>query len=411
MRPAISTIPTETTHDGIKYLRRSYRKHVVVFFDESLCKIFHAKFNHTKKRTRQFLYSKNLLEFLVLNPNIMLHFTEREKHAPFVVKGNNYFVNINSYIDFCKKISSSTEGRAQAFFGQHINYEDVMPTELRSKVLNSATLDELLPVLEQMDESSITRLHKLLSTKNGIKNGTESMEGFATHIKNSAKSSRKRTILNAEYPKIQLETLKEYKQFLLNNLDKNETFIQNWVDGKIDHDGNKISGTPEEIARLRKSRCLIFGLEFINHKREGAASQKRFDILTRMADGRNEYVLIELKSPSGKVFDVREEANRNGGKSTTYSLSDDISRALPQIASYKGLLRDASNVEWQQIGYSPGEVVKSIILVGTRPKNDLVWDDNYMHLKNGLSSTIEIMTYTDLLERLDATIQNLAENL
>jgi hypothetical protein len=162
---------------------------------------------------------------------------------------------------------------------------------------------------------------------------------------------------------------------------------------------------------LKRSRCLIFGLEFVNHKREVAASQKRFDILTRVADGRNEYVLIELKSPCGSVFNVKTETNNNGGKSTTYSLSDDIARALPQIAGYKGLLQDASNVEWQKIGYARGEIVKSIVLVGTRPGNDLVWDDNYRHLRNGLSSSIEIMTYTDLLEKLDATIKNLEENL
>jgi len=89
---------------------------------------------------------------------------------------------------------------------------------------------------------------------------------------------------------IRIQTLKEYKQFLIDNLDKNESFIQSWLD--------------EENGKYRKQRCLIFGIEFIDHKREGELDRKRFDILTRASLSSNEYVIIELKSPKNDVFKI-----------------------------------------------------------------------------------------------------------
>ncbi|MDZ7693965.1 MAG: hypothetical protein U5K69_23080 [Balneolaceae bacterium] len=91
---------------------------------------------------------------------------------------------------------------------------------------------------------------------------------------------------------VKIQTLKEYRDFLKNNLNKNETFIQDWLD--------------EKDGKYRKQRCLIFGLEFIDHKREGELSRKRFDILTRSSMSKNEYVIFELKSPSDEIFRVRE---------------------------------------------------------------------------------------------------------
>lgn len=116
---------------------------------------------------------------------------------------------------------------------------------------------------------------------------------------------------------VEINHLKKYKQFLSNNLDKNETFIQNWLD--------------EDDGKYRRQRCLIFGLEYIDHKREGAMESKRFDLLTRASKEKNEYVLIELKSPCDEVFKVKEISNNNQGKSYEYHLSNAISRSIPQI--------------------------------------------------------------------------------
>lgn len=391
--------------DGYRKLR--YPNGTFIYFSEDLAKVFHSKFNH-KKRTKQFPYFRNLIDFIQVNPSICIHFTIEQSHAPFVIEGNDYFVNIDSYVDFCKKIESSTQGRAQAFFGQHINHSKFLTSDEKHDIVSSASLEEIIDVANNMGESDRQALLNGISESNNI---NLTLPEFTEEIAHSTASIEKRKVIIASYPHVQLETLKEHRAFLANNLDKNETFIQNWIDAKIDNMGQALDCDDEYRDKLKRSRCLIFGLEYLNHKREGPISQKRFDLLTKISDGRSEYVLIELKSPSGRVFDIAVKKNTNEGESTTYSLSDDIARAIPQIFSYKGLLSNASNTDWQRYGLSRGEVVKSIILVGTRLDDNPVWNDHYMDLKRGLSSSIEIMTYTDLLDKLDSTIKNLEVNL
>jgi len=197
---------------------------------------------------------------------------------------------------------------------------------------------------------------------------------------------------------IRIQTLKEYKQFLTDNLDKNEKFIQDWLD--------------EENGKFRKQRCLIFGIEFIDHKREGELSRKRFDILTRASLTSNEYVIIELKSPKDNVFKIIENQSIQGGKSVEYHLSPEISRAIPQILRYKSKFENKSedDDDLKRIGIKKGLVKKCIILIGEK-SNDPIWVDHFVNLKNNLSNTLEIWTYSDLIEKLEITIKNLEENL
>lgn len=191
-----------------------------------------------------------------------------------------------------------------------------------------------------------------------------------------------------------LELLREYKVFLENALNENETYIQNWLD--------------EGKGAYRKQRCLIFGLEYIDHKREGAVQGKRFDILTRASELNNEYVLIELKSPSADVFDVKEETNSNGGKTVTYSISRDLARAIPQILQYRQRFEAApsDSEDLQRVGVAAGTISKCMIVIGER-KTDAVWQSHFDQLKRSLSGGIEIVTYTDLINKLTLTISNL----
>lgn len=195
-----------------------------------------------------------------------------------------------------------------------------------------------------------------------------------------------------------LQTLRDYRNFLLENLDKNEKFIQNWLD--------------EDSGKHRKQRCLIFGLEFTDHKREGELSRKRFDILTRTNELSNEYVLFELKSPCDDVFKITEVDNSNGGKSTEYHLSSQISRSIPQILHYKNLLESKhdGDDDLQRIGIKAGKVSKCIILIGQRANNP-IWESHFRSLKSNFSNSLEIWTYTDLINKLNVTIKNLEENL
>lgn len=192
-----------------------------------------------------------------------------------------------------------------------------------------------------------------------------------------------------------LELLKKYRKFLNDNLDKNETFIQNWLD--------------ENEGKYRKERCVIFGLEYINHKREGELSRKRFDILTTTNELSREYVIMELKSPTDEVFKIVEKDNGNGGKATEYHLSDGLSRSIPQILHYKRLYDQKSDGDddLQRIGTRSGRVIKCVIVVGQK-HDDPVWKEHFYSLTENLSG-IEIWTYTYLIEKLDAVIKNLEE--
>lgn len=197
---------------------------------------------------------------------------------------------------------------------------------------------------------------------------------------------------------VKIQTLKEYKEFLIRNLDKNEKFIQSWLDA--------------DSGKHRKQRCLIFGLEFIDHKREGELSSKRFDILTRASNTKNEYVIFELKSPCDDVFKIEVRNTANEGKSTEYHLSPEISRAIPQILHYKNLFesKSASDDDLQRLGIEPGKVTKCIILIGKRP-HDHVWESHFNSIRSNFSNILEIWTYSDLIDKLDITVKNLEDNL
>ncbi|MFZ1789194.1 MAG: Shedu anti-phage system protein SduA domain-containing protein [Saprospiraceae bacterium] len=198
---------------------------------------------------------------------------------------------------------------------------------------------------------------------------------------------------------IRIQALKEYREFLIQNLSENETFIQNWLD--------------EDSGKYRKQRCLIFGLEFIDHKREGQLSSKRFDILTRSSVHQNEYAIIELKSPKDEIFKIKEVENSNGGTSVEYHLSPELSRAIPQILRYKSKF-DSTAVDdddLRRIGIEKGTIKKCIILLGVRHFDDSIWENHFSSLKSNLSNTLEIWTYSDLIEKLEVTLMNLEENL
>ncbi|MBK9254613.1 MAG: DUF4263 domain-containing protein [Saprospiraceae bacterium] len=196
---------------------------------------------------------------------------------------------------------------------------------------------------------------------------------------------------------IKLNTLREYKQFLSANLDKNEKFIQDWLD--------------EENGKFRRQRCLIFGLEFIDHKREGELSRKRFDILTRSSLTKNEYVIIELKSPKDNVFKI-ETRQTSQGESVEFHISPEVARAIPQILRYKSKLQSipTDDDDLRRIGIEKGDISKCIILIGQR-QNDPIWNDHFKSLKSSLSNNLEIWTYSDLIDKLEITIKNLEENL
>ena len=174
-----------------------------------------------------------------------------------------------------------------------------------------------------------------------------------------------------------------------------ETDVQQWID--------------EDDSAHRQRRCLIFGLEYLNFYREGTASSKRFDVLTRIGNKNTENVIIELKSPSSDMFTIRKSETMNEPTSE-YALDSALSRSIPQILEYKTLLesKSAGDPDLEKIGIKDRKatITKCIIVIG-KNKTDARWVANKRSLLESLNSTLEIWTYTDLLNKLESSIDNL----
>lgn len=182
--------------------------------------------------------------------------------------------------------------------------------------------------------------------------------------------------------------------FIRSKVDEKE--VQRWID--------------EDNHVHRSKRCLIFGLEFLRHYREGGVSGNRYDLLTRIGLENTERVLIELKSPNDEVFEEDKSPTINELK-VDYKLSKSLSRAIPQILEYRLHLENKleGDPELQKTGeISRIKIAKCIIVIGFH-EIDARWIANLRELRLALSSSLEIWTYSDLLNKMDATIQNLKQ--
>lgn len=193
-----------------------------------------------------------------------------------------------------------------------------------------------------------------------------------------------------------LTLLKSYRNKLQEFIDTNasETEVQNWLD--------------EDNHRYRQQRCMIFGLEYIDFQREGSVSSKKFDILTRVGSKYIDHVLIELKSPSDNIFEITQASGINNPTST-FQIHKHLARAIPQILEYKSTIeaKPAGDAELEKLGISEkAHIGKCIIVIG-KHSEDSRWKQNRENLVRSLGSVLEIWTYSELLNKLDSTIENL----
>lgn len=385
-----------------KYLRNGDQ--FSLFFDFKLQDL-------TGHNRKTFDDCQSLLYFLQNNSGKQIFLTLTQT-PDFLEEESNLVINLKSYQEFCKKISQNGKNRTQAFLAQKLkHYADDEKEKIIADSTEEQVIERIRKFTKEQKHTFLVKLKELEAIElplQEIENISDEnfMEAFPRLLDNP----NKQKIIATNYSQIQIKILEEYKLFLESNLDKNEEFIQHWIDGKIDNDGNATNASAEERKNITRSRCLIFGLEYISHKREGEISSKQFDILTRISQGKNNYVLIELKEPSGKVFDIKSRANQNEGTSLEYSLSTDVSRAIPQIAEYRSLLEKATEVEWQRIGLPKGEITKCLIVIGTKVDNP-IWSEHFLNLRKNLSGAIEILTYTDLIQKIETVIKNLKDNL
>jgi hypothetical protein len=348
-----------------------------------------------------FRYYDPLCSFLRENPHINLYLTNDGDVKNFEHHGNDLKVNIDDFISFCDNIgySKKDKGRAKAFFGQHlslsnINYSEADRTQfIKTNLTERDLLDKIKTLSEESQKHLIDTIIKLRGN-NENSSKIVSSENFIKLFTHYLSDTSVQNSVLQNLPHLQIDTLKKLKAFISENLDKDESFFQNWID--------------EDKGKYRKQRCLIFGIEYIDPKREGEImGRKRFDILA--TQNREYHVLIELKSPSADIFEVEEKPNQNDGYTTTYKLSKDLSRAIPQILGYKKWYQQLNPEKVKELGINKKkDVSECIIIIGQR-KNDDEWKENIKSLSESLS--IKIWTYNDLIDKMENTIQNLEENL
>ena len=200
-----------------------------------------------------------------------------------------------------------------------------------------------------------------------------------------SKAKNIKNLFNA-LPKIRIDILENLKEELKSRLSDNERTIQQWID--------------EEP----KTRCLIFGLEFIDYKREVQFGNSRFDVLTEQSG--SEHVIIEMKSPNVKVFEEKTTDLKYGTKKD-FIISKDLAEAIPQTIKYFSEYKNSNNETFQKVGADRKEPHKALIIIG-RKKIDPIWQQHFTGLNNRISG-IEILTYDHLIEKMENQIKNLKE--
>jgi len=385
-------MPTKTI--DLKNYREIEYNGVSLFFDKKY--IFHKHFKH-KLKTKRFPYHKNLVVFLKNNKDVKIFFTLDENIKPFKKFENGFLINIDSYLEFCKSIASNTKGRARAFLGQHISISNISATKeekddyIKTNITEENILETVKSFGGKFQQKLLTALKKSTSKKDETDDEI-TKDQFLSVFEKFLSDEDVQVAFFKQTPRLQIETLEKLLIFLENNLDKGEAFIQNWID--------------ENEGKYRKQRCLIFGIEYVDPKREGELNRKRFDILADQ--NRENHVLIELKPPNSEIFKIEDLKTKNSGKSTEYSLSTHMSRAIPQVLGYKEWYEQAKPEELEKLGIRTKKNISKCIIVISKNQDNEVWKGNLKRLRENLPK-IEIVTYTDLIDKLKNTIKNLKE--
>jgi hypothetical protein len=391
-----TTLETTSTFDKDSFQKWGSSKQI--FVDFNIRDQFKLKNNVTR-----FKFSNALQSFANANKNLFIYLTNSDEVKNFKLYGNDWLLNIEDFVKFCEDIGSSKkdERRVAAFFGQHISPAsmNLSATEKLEFLNSNVSEDDLITHIRNLPNESRKGLIEALmsisssgqaSSEEPSVNTGEFIEVLSALLKDQ---NFQQALLNA-VPQVQINVLEELKTFVHSNLTQNETFFQNWLD--------------EDNGKYRKKRSLIFGIEYVDPLREGEImGRKRFDILA--TQNRESHILIELKSPTAAIFEIDERGNLNGGRTTSYKMSPELSRAIPQVLGYKRWYGEMNAETIQGLGLNEKKhVSECIVVIGERVDDD-VWKANFKDLQANLS--VRIWTYTDLIDRMENTIRNLKENL
>ncbi len=73
--------------------------------------------------------------------------------------------------------------------------------------------------------------------------------------------------------------------------------------------------------------------------------------------------LIELKSATAEIFETEVHNNRNDGQTTTYKISKELSRAIPQILGYKKWYQGLNAEKIQELGLVAKKEISELALL------------------------------------------------
>jgi hypothetical protein len=235
----------------------------------------------------------------------------------------------------------------------------------------------------------VNDINNIMFTKD--KDKIELMEKLYSELDEESKNqlSKKPEIIKnifSNLPRIRIDILEKLKNDLQNKLSLNEKEIQRWIDNEP------------------KIRCLIFGLEFIDYKREVQFGNSRFDLLTEQSG--TDHVIIEMKSPNVQIFEEKNKTLKNGLKKE-FIISRDLAEAIPQTIKYFREYESGNDETWQKVGTTRKRLHKALIIIG-RKEVDPIWQQHFCDLNNRISG-IEILTYDHLVEKMGNQINNLKE--
>ena len=383
--------------DKSKFKKLDYSDRIFLDFN------LQSHFGYAYRATR-FQFSDALRSFVESNVRVHIYLTNNTDVKNFRQFGNDWLVNIDDYINFCDEIGyyRTDQRRVAAYFGQHIAIANLSASKedkiefLKTSVNEKDLLIGIRNLPQKSKNLLIDALFRIEKSKPGSKVGDPIVtpDDFVAIFTKFLTNEKVENSFFEKIPEVQINVLEELKEFLENNLDKNESFIQKWLD--------------EEKGKYRKKRCLIFGVEYVDPIREGEImGRKRFDVLATQS--RENHILIELKSPTSEVFEIKEIQNTNRGKTTTYKLSSELARAIPQILGYKKWYENIGPEKVEELGLKEKKHVSECIIVIGQHKNNNVWKQNFEDLKDNLK--VRIWTYTDLIDKMTNTIRNLKENL
>ena len=366
--------------------------------------------NHKKS---SFTGYESLLTFALSNTGKQLYLT-LDWCEDFQEDWNNLVLNLREYIRYSESIWKNWENRAQAFFSRKVRHFN--DDERRGIIASSEDEEILYWIWNLSQEKKIEFISKMQQIDwMGFENRTTLTDSeFGTHLLDALNNPQKLERISENYSTIQIGLLETYLRFIKETIEKVrlddtntdawETYIQKWIDAKLDHEWNEMTISDDKKIKESNSRALIFWLEYTKHKREVLDSWQRMDVLAKLDNSSwaKEYVLIELKSPKADIFEDEE---------SELKISKKLARAIPQVLDYKSDFE--TKQDWDRDldrrNLVAWKIIKCIIVIWLAKENQR-WQKIFSQLKWNFSGMIEIWTYSDLVRKLETTIENLKSN-